>query len=403
MKKNKVPDGSKQRTEKKESQQATKPHSLVTLIRHPFFAPSLYSMVGLSVFIVLIFLIAFHVLFLKVETALISTQTETIAAPTSGYITEFYVHLGDQVKKGTPLLRIENIELERDLNLARVNVSESKLTTEYYQKLITNEHQRLELYKKIGHSRVLSRKTLLNRAQHETLIAKHTLDRYTALYKKHYVSQALWEAMNASYLSAQEQLKNAQTKHRIEQHSLNALDQGVYFSDTKTEGIERDLYAQFEASQNRTALNKERVTVYEQLISKLTILAPFDGKITHIVKSAGNTADTIRPILFIENTQRNKLINAYLTQAEVMKIRTASRVKIYIPSSGTTYHGTITEINHTNGLLDVMKPPYQWGEHPMDSSTMVTIEVQPKDKKEFDKTTFSGMPAIVYFAKHVTL
>ncbi len=401
--KSNVPDGSNECIKEHSSAKDVKANKILKLMRHPFFTPGLYTIAGMLVFVFFIVIIAFHVLFLKVETAVISTQIETIVAPTSGYITEVYVTLGAQVKKGAPILRIENIELERDLNLARVNVLESKLNTNYYKKLITNEQQRLNIYKQIGHNRVISRKTLLNIAKQEVLMAQLNLARYTTLYKKHYVSQTIWEGMQAQYFSAQEKLKNSQAKHRMERHSLNALEQGMYFTGTKTEGIERDLYAELEAFQKRTKLNEERVKIYENLISKLTIIAPFDGKVTQILKSAGNTTDTVKPIIFIENTQANKIINAYLTQDEVMKIGTSRKVKVLIPSSGKTYHGTIIEINRTDGFIDVIKAQYRWRDFQIDRSAMVTIEIQRDDKMEFDKKTFSGMPAIVYFSKNFTL
>ena len=397
-----LPDGSKERTEHS-SEKDVKPNKVLKLMRHPFFTPGLYTLAGLLVFVFLIVIIAFQVLFLKVETAVISTPIETLVAPTNGYITEVYVTLGEQVKKGTPILKIENFELERDLNLARVKVSETKLNTDYYHHLITNEQQRLKIYKQIGHNRVISRKTLLNIAKQEALMTQLNLARYTKLYKKHYVSKASWEEMQAQYLSAQEKLKNSRAKHRMERHSLNALDQGMYFTGTKTEGIEHDLYAELEASQKKTKLNKERVMIYENLISKLTIRAPFDGKVIQILKSAGNTTDTINPIIFIENTQANKIINAYLTQNEVMKIGSSRKVKVYIPSSGKTYHGNIIEINRTDGFIDVIKAQYRWRDFQIDRSAMVTIEIQRDDKKEFDKKTFSGMPVIVYFSKNFTL
>jgi multidrug resistance efflux pump len=401
--KNNVSTGAEVGTKEHSSAKNVKLNRVLKLISSPFFTPVLYSLAGILVFAFLIFIIAFHVLFLKVETAVISTPIETIVAPANGYIAEIYVRLGEKIKKGAPLFKIENFDLERDLNLARVSVLESKLKADYYQKLIINEQQRLKIYKQIGHNRVISRKTSLNIAKQEVLVAQHNLARYAELYKKYYVSQAIWEGVQAQYLSAQEKVKNSQAKHRMERHSLNALDQGMYFTGSKTEGIERDLYAELEVSQKRTTLSEERVKVYEHLIKKLTILAPFDGKVTQILKSAGNTTDTINPIIFIENTQENKIINAYLTQDEVMKIGTSKKVKIYIPSSGTTYHGNIIEINRTDGFIDAMNAQYRWRDLQIDRSAMVSIEIQQDDKKEFDKKTSSGMPAIVYFSKNVTL
>lgn len=400
---NKVPDGSTEHPNEHTPTIDIKPNFLLNLMKHPFFIPGLYTVAGILVFFFLIFVIASHVLFLKVETAVVSTQIETIVAPTNGYITDVYVTLGQTVKKGTPLFKVENFDLERDLHLARVQVSESKLNADYYQQLITNEQQRLKIYKKIGHNRVISRQTMLNIAKQDALMARQNLDRFTILYKKHFISKANWELIHTAYLSAQERLKNSQAEHRMEKHSLHALGKGMYFTGNKTEGIERDLNAEFEAAQKRSHLNEDRVKIYEHLINKLTILAPFDGKVTQILKSAGNTTDTIKPILYIENAQGDKLINAYLTQEEVIKIGSSRTVKIYIPSSGKTYHGNIIEINRTEGFIDAIKAQYRWRDFQLDRSALITIEIQQNDKKDFNEKAFPGMPVIVYFSRHYTL
>ena len=161
--KNNLPDGSQERIKKDPLGKGLKKNGVLKLIRHPFFTPTLYTLAGTMIFVFLVVIIAFHMMYLKVDTAVISTQIETIVAPVSGYITEVFVRSGEQVKKGAPLFKIENFALERDLNLAKVNVSESKLNAEYYQELISNEKQRLKVYQQVGHNRVISRKSFFVR------------------------------------------------------------------------------------------------------------------------------------------------------------------------------------------------------------------------------------------------
>ena len=236
-------------------------------------------------------------------------------------------------------------------------------------------------------------------SKQELLTAKHNLDRIDVLHKKHYVSEASLESEHTNYINALEKLNNANAQHSLEHHSLNALNKGMYFTGNKAEGIERDLYAELTTAQKRAELNENRVKIYEQLISKLTLLAPFDGKITQILKSAGNTTDTTKPIIFIENSKSNKDIVAYLTQDEIIHIGASGKVKLYIPSSGKMYHGNIIEINRTDGFIDAVKAQYRWRDFQIDKSAMVRIAIQENDRSDFNKQAFSGMPAIVYFTK----
>ena len=376
---------------------------MLRIISNSFFTPVLYAVSSILLILFLIIIFYTYVLRLKVETAVVGSPIETMIAPVSGYITDVFVASGEEVKKGTPLVKIENMDLERELQLARVQLDESKVTIEYYHQLLFNEQQRLKIYKKIGNTRVISAQTLVNRSKLAMTIAQHNVNRFTVLHKKHYVSEANLEAVLAKYQHTQEKLKHAEAQQSLENHSLNAVSKGMYFTGNKTEGIERDLYAELDVAQKKAQLNDNRVKIYENLIKKLTLKAPFDGKITKILKSAGNTTGSIIPIIYIEKTSTNKNIIAYLTQDEVIHIGASGNVRVYIPSSGKTYHGKILSIDRTDGFIDLVKAQYRWRDFQIDRSAMVTIAMQPSDQNVFNKQAFSGMPAIVYFSKHFVL
>jgi multidrug resistance efflux pump len=370
-----------------------------TLIRSIRFAHLFYITSGIFILFSLVMMLNTYVLHLKIETAVVSTPIEAMVAPVGGYISKVFVKPGDRVKQGNPLLKVENIDLERELQLARVTSEESNLNVAYYQQLLANEQQRLKIYKKIGHTRVISSQAMVNVSEQERLKAQHNLARFTELHKKNYVSEANLEAEQTKYLNAVEQLTNAKAHHRLEHHALKAINQGMYFTGTKAEGIEQDLFAELKASQQKAKLNADRVNIYELLISKLILRAPFDAKVTQILKSAGNTTDNIKPIIFIENISMNKNIIAYLTQDEIIHIGSSRQVKIFIPSSGKTYRGDILEINRTDGFIDEVKAQYRWRNFQVDRSAMVTISVREMDQNDFNQHAFSGMPAIVYFSK----
>jgi multidrug resistance efflux pump len=384
---------------KSETSQTTKLHSISALISHPYFTPGLYILSGLFLFFSLIVIFDTYVLRLKVEMAVVSAPIETMVAPVGGYITEVFVTNKQQVKKGDPLLKIENIDIERDLQLARLQVEEAKLNVAYYQHLLENEHQRLNVYRNIGSHRVESAETTVNMSKQDLLTAQHNLQRMKVLHRKHYISDASWDAEVTKFVSAQERLKSAKAKKALENNSLGAVDKGMYFTGTKLEGVGRDLLAEFEAAQKKEKINEDKVKIYEHLVDQLIMRAPFDGEVTQVLKSAGNTTDNVKPILFIEQRQTNKNIIAYLTQNEILHIRAPDNVKVYIPSTGKTYYGKIRSIDRTDGFVDIVKAQYRWRDFDLDRSAMVTIEVENKGVKSFDKQAFAGMPAIVYFSR----
>jgi multidrug resistance efflux pump len=336
-----------------------------------------------------------------VETSVVSAPIEAMVAPLNGYISNIYVIQGQKVLKNKPLIKIDNIDLERDLQLARVQLEEAKLNVSYYENLISNEQQRLSIYKNIGSERVISAQTLVNTSKQEVLREEKNVQRMNALYNKHYLSKSDWELELAKFAAAKEKLRNVKAQQNLENHSLHAVDKGMYFTGNKLEGTLEDLEAELKIAQKKVFLNTEKVKIYNNLNNKLLLLSPFDGIVTQIVKMVGSTTDNVKPIILLEPANVSKFIVSYLTQDEITRINTVGIVKLYTPSTGKTYHGYIAGINRTDGFIDLMKTQYRWRDFQIDRSAMIMINIHEKDKKNFDKQTYSGMPIIAYFSRRM--
>ena len=66
---------------------------------------------------------------------MVSAPVETLSAPLQGYISEVYISPNMDVIQGTPLLKIENIEMERDLQLAMNQLEDAKIQLHYLKNL----------------------------------------------------------------------------------------------------------------------------------------------------------------------------------------------------------------------------------------------------------------------------
>ncbi len=377
--------------------------NIFALINKRYFAHFLYSTLGIFLFVSLFIIFNVYVVHLKIETSVVSVPIETMMSPAAGLIKEVFVTPGSKVKKGDLLVRIENIDLERDRQLAGVQVEDSKLTITYLKNLLANEKQKLSVYKSIGANRVVSSQATVDLSQQEVLAAKNNLNRIRFLLKKHYVTPANWDDAVTRYKIAEEKMKSSTAQNNIESNSLNAVENGLYFTGEKIEGIVGDLSAQIDAAQKRLMLNQDRVNIYEKMLSKLTLVAPFDGKVTEVLKSAGNTTDSVKPILLLAQTQANKTIVAYLTQDEITHVSVAGKVKIYVPSLGKAYRGKIVSIDRTAGFVDAINAQYRWRDLQIDRSATVIIKIEEHSQGNFNRNVFAGMPAIVYFSRKFTL
>jgi HlyD family secretion protein len=363
----------------------------------------IYSVLGMSLFVALFITFNTYVMHLKVETSVVSVPIETMVAPAAGLITQVYVSQGSLVKKDDPLMKIDSLELERDLELAHLQVDDSNLNITYLQSLLINEEKKLNVYKSIGIDRVTSTRASVDAAAQEVITKKNILHSMEYLYKKRYVTTTNLDEAKTNFKRAEEKMKNAISQMNIESNSLNAVGIGMYFTGQKLEGTREDINAQIEAAKKRLDLNQERVSIYENMLKKLILLAPFDGKVTQILKSAGNTVDSVKPLLLIEQIHIEKKIVAYLTQQEIMHIGISGKVIVYIPSLGKKYLGKVIDVDRTVGFVDEINAQYRWRDLQTDRSAVVTIGIEKSYQENFNHEVLTGMPAILYFTRKFNL
>lgn len=344
-----------------------------------------------------------YVLHMKIEMAVVTSPLETISSPLAGQIRDLYVEPGLKIKKGAPLIKIENIELMKELKMAQLNAEDARLNVIYYENLLKIEQQRLKVYENVGSSRLASAEAAAHIAKEEYASAKKNQIRMETLHKKHYLSEADWDLVVAKYRTADDKLKSATAMKELEQHSLNSVVQGLYFTGTKLEGRQQDINVELEVAKNRLKIHEERVRVYQELTNKLTLNAPFDAVVLQVLKTVGNNTDTTKPLLLLERSNTSKSITVYLTQTEVLHLRLNCQVKIYIPAMGRTYHGMVTEINRTSGFIDEVRAQYRQRDIDLDRTAIAIVTIELRDQNQFNREVSAGMPAIVYFPKQILL
>jgi RND family efflux transporter MFP subunit len=79
-----------------------------------------------------------------------------VGTPTSGIVTNIYIKWGDQVKKGDPLFRMDDSDLQARLQPALASVNEYKAT-------LFKDRQQLKFAEAVADSRAFSREELSNR------------------------------------------------------------------------------------------------------------------------------------------------------------------------------------------------------------------------------------------------
>lgn len=364
---------------------------------------AVYGLLSIIVAILIITIINTYVLHLKVSTAVVSAPIETMSAPSAGMLAESFVTQGQTVKKGEPLFKVDDIQLQQNLELARIQAQETKFELAHQENLLVNEQQRLGIYKTIGTNRQDSAQGKVEKLKQEVIVAKKNLERFTELRQKNVVSQANLEEATVKYSDANRDLQSAIADLGVETASLNAVDKGSFFTGNKLEGIVTDLKANIDATRNKLILDNEKVGVYENTYKKLTLTAPFDCRVIRVTKTVGNSIEKGEPVLLLERLVNDATIIAYLTQSEVTGVALGDKAKIYIPGTGKSYKAHVVNIDDNAGMVYGEKGfiyggrteyQYHW-RNDDDRIVQVTLSIV--------EDLPSGTPAVVYFPRKFSI
>ena len=360
-----------------------------------------YLILGCILFLCICILVKSYLLEIKVETSVVNTPIQLMVAPTAGFIKEINIEPSTLVKKNQVLVKLEDLEIEKEKKLAEIDLEDAKLYQQYLINLLATEKERLLLYKNIGLNQVTSSTANVKMSEQELTTAKNNLQRMSVLHQKHYITEKNWDEVLAQYKAAQSKLSAAVSQQNIEQHSFNMVKNGLYYTGNKIEGSEQDIKSQISLAENKISLLTNKVKIYDTLQYKLTLTAPFDGKVIRIFNTAGNTIERGKPLLLIEPLNQPKQILAYLTQNEITHIGHDSIVKIYVPFLQQKFHGKIVSMDRTNGFVDEINAQYRWRDLDLDRSAVVVISVVSSEQQKFNKLMSAGMPVIIYFKKQI--
>lgn len=213
-----------------------------------------------------------------------SSENISIGVPLSRIVTKVLVNVGENVKKGTPLLQLDDRDLKAELK------SQQALYEIAAAKLHKLEESPREEDILVANADVIN-------AEAELRQAKRQYEMVAGLQDPRALSQQEIDRRHFAYIQAEAKLAQAQA-------SLSKVKSGTWKPDLSI--------AKFELLQAK--MNVERVNTE---IKRTTILSPIDGKVLQIKIHEGELppSDTSRsPIMIVGNTEEKHLevsINQY--------------------------------------------------------------------------------------------
>lgn len=379
------------------------PKSQVPLNRWPIKTvaySAFYLIVGVFVFGYAAVMTYSNVFRLEVQTAVISAPMVTVQAPGDGHVIWTSYKPGDLVKSGTVVLRVADNALERDIDLADIEIAERKARLVYTKRQHVELLSQLESLATIEHKELkqaqLKLEELVAAADAAESLYRSTLD----LYKKGYATRVQVDKLHKEAVAARTEMK----RQKLELETMTELDMSNvgerYFNGNNFVGERAKLEAEIKLEEQTVANAERKKQALLEHRLRLNVVAPFDGliqQLPRVDRASINRGDVIA----VMEKPRGRMVTAYLTQDEALRVGIGDQALVYIPAFDKTVPARVAEIDRTSSFADEMNARFGW-RGTRDRSARATLAFMDPSIERAVGTYKSGTPVVVLFESRST-
>ncbi|HZS06275.1 MAG TPA: efflux RND transporter periplasmic adaptor subunit [Blastocatellia bacterium] len=259
-------------------------------------------------------------------------QFINLTAEVSGRVTDVYVKEGDQVKKGTPLVRVDPTQQQSATSLQEAALRANQADVQNQTVSITVAENAINT----ARAALNSAQADLERAKVDQANAQIELKRQTDLVEANIVSRSAWDTAKARYDSATASVNAA--KARVEQSQAQIRDAEIRVGQSK---------AALASSQARVAQAQAGLRSQTDLLRKTTQYASINGVIVGPLVQVGTFAlsnFSSTPLMIIADMS---IINVEVRvdETDIANVRNGQKAKVKVDALGDKpIDGEVVEI-----------------------------------------------------------
>jgi len=365
---------------------------------------AIYGLAGLLIFGYAGMLGYSNLVRLEVQTAVISAPVETVTAQADGRVAWTGLKPGDRVKAGEVILNLIDNQLEREIDLAEISVTERKAQLAYQKRRFADELERAQSFATVEMKNVKQTRLDLESVAAQLKVAEAQYNRLKILHSKGFTTEVKLEEAEKLMVTLRKTLERSQVElaSRVEMAGQNVGKR--LFTGDNVVGDVAQIEAQVRLAEHEIQIAQQRYITQLNHRERLAVRAPFEGTILqlpHFDHGSVKKGDTIAVI----EQRKDRQILAFLTQDEANKVGIGDEALVFLPALGETLKGRIRQIDRTTGFIreqdQRQAPGYAW-RGPLDRSARVSIQFNDSRKVDDVERYRSGLPAVVVFERRST-
>lgn len=371
---------------------------------------AIYGVLGLVIFSYTGLLTYSNFYRMEVQTAVITAPVETVTAQTDGRIKWTDIKPGDHVKAGTVIVQLVDSQLEKELELAEIEVRERKAKLGALKRRHIDELERAKGYATVEMKNIRQTKLELQALVAQLELAERSHGRIKTLHAKGFATDAkLDEAQNQVITLRKElEVRRIELATRIELSEQN-FGKRMYTGNPTIGtadliGKVGEVEADIRLAEHEVELSRQRYNSYVNHRDRQAVRSPFDGMVLELPRVDDGNVRRGDTIAIIEQRERRQ-VTAYLNQEEVMRVGLGDEASLFVPALGVTLKARVARIDRTSGFVQeqgrAQGPGYRW-RGPVDRSAKVILEfVDQAQVRDADRYR-SGLPVVVVFPQRST-
>jgi multidrug resistance efflux pump len=347
---------------------------------------------------------------MEVQTAVITAPVETVTAKTDGRIELNHIKPGDQVKTGDVVIKLIDGALDREIELANLEVQERKAKLGFAKKKQLEELDRLRSYATVEMKNLEQTRITVESLAQQYHSAEQNYNRLKDLMGKGFSTATKVDEAERLSITLKRDLdvRRVELSSRIELASQTAGKR--MFSGNETIGSadivgnHGELEAEVRLIEHEVMLSQQRYIAQLKQREFDAVKAPFDGTVLELPRYDNAYVKKGDVIAIIEQ-RKDRHINAWLNQDEVLKVGVGDEAIVYVPALNESLSGKVVEVDRTSGFVQEQyqrqNPGYAW-RGPTDRSAKVKLQFDDPKKVEDYQRYRSGLPVVVVFEKRST-
>ena len=370
----------------------------------------IYGVIGLIIFGYTAVLSYSNFFRMEVQTAVITAPVETVAAQADGHVKWSGVKPGDTVRSGEVIVNLIDSNLQREIEVAEIAVSERKAKLSNLKQRHLDELERIRAYATVEMKNIRQTKVELDSLAERLELAERSEARLKHLHARGFTTDPkLEEALRqTSTLRKELEVRRIELAARIELSEQN-VGKRMYTGNEligsgDLQGKAAEIEADIRLAEHDIQLTQQRYISYLMHRDRQAVRAPFNGTVLELPHHDEGSVRKGDIIAIIEQREKRQ-VTAFLNQDEVLRVGLGDEALLYVPALGETLKANVTRIDRTTGFIEEEKraqnPGYRW-RGPVDRTAKVSLAFKDPQKVRDVERYRSGLPVVVVFPQRST-